>query len=128
MLAAGACQFRRVLTSSWAIKGSLFQAALFVFSLALNQETAGCNGGRLRAAWNDSESSPPGTLVMSAGGGAVILFTDVSAIPRPMQWTMTFDGKGKLLKAMHAAAPKSREKVVQRTSVEVQGKPVQQRR
>jgi hypothetical protein len=53
------------------------------------------------------------------------LFTDVSAIPRPMQWTMTFDGKGKLLKATHAAAPKSREKVVQKTPVEVQGKPVQ---
>ncbi len=30
-------------------------------------------------------------------GGAVIRFTDVSAIPRPMQWTMTFNGKGKLL-------------------------------
>jgi hypothetical protein len=42
-----------------------------------------------------------------------------------MQWTMTFDGKGKLLKATHAAAPKSREKVVQKTPVEVQGKPVQ---
>jgi hypothetical protein len=31
---------------------------------------------------------------MSPGGGAVILFTDVSAIPRQMQWTMTFDKKG----------------------------------
>jgi hypothetical protein len=70
-------------------------------------------------------AAPTGILAISPGGGAVILFTDVSAIPRPMQWTMTFDGKGKLLKATHAAAPKSREKVVQKTPVEVQGKPVQ---
>ena len=64
---------------------------------------------------------------MSARGGAAIIFTDVTAIPPPMQWTMTFDGKGKLLKTTHAATPKSREKVVQKTPVEVQGKLVQQR-
>jgi hypothetical protein len=72
-------------------------------------------------------ATPTGTLVMSPGGGGVILFTDVSATPRPMQWTMTFDGKGKLLKATHTAAPKSRENAVQRTQVEVQGQIVQQR-
>ncbi len=72
-------------------------------------------------------AAPTGTLVMSAGGGAVIVFTDVSAIPRPIQWTMTFDGKGKLLKATHAAAPKLREKVVQKTPVAVQGQLVQSR-
>jgi len=66
-------------------------------------------------------------MVMSPDSGAVILFTDMSAMQRPMQWTMTFDGKGKLLKATHAATSKSREKVVQKTPVEVQGKPVQQR-
>jgi hypothetical protein len=38
-------------------------------------------------------------------GGAVIRFTDVAASPHPMEWTMTFDGKGKLLKASHTAAP-----------------------
>jgi hypothetical protein len=42
-----------------------------------------------------------------------------------MQWSMTFDGKGKLVKATHSAAPRSREKAVQRKAVEVQGKPVQ---
>jgi hypothetical protein len=57
----------------------------------------------------------------------VISFTDLSAIPRPIQWTMAFDGKGKLLKATHAATPKLREKIVQNTPVEVQGKLVQQR-
>ena len=72
-------------------------------------------------------TAPTGSLVMAPGGGAVISFTDVSAIPRPMQWTMTFDNKGKLLKATHAAEPRSREHVIQRTPVEVQGKLVQQR-
>jgi hypothetical protein len=69
---------------------------------------------------------PTGRLDISAAGGAVIAFTDVSAIPRPMQWTMVFDGKGKLLKATHSAAPKSRDKAVERTPVEVQGKLVKQ--
>ena len=57
-------------------------------------------------------------------GGAVISFTDVSAIPRPMQWTMSFNGKGRLVKATHSAAPRSRERVVERKPVEVKGKPV----
>ena len=70
-------------------------------------------------------AAPTGTLMMSPGGGAVISFTDVSAIPRPMQWTMTFDGKGKLLKAAHSALPRAAEKAVQLRAAEVQGKPVQ---
>jgi hypothetical protein len=44
-----------------------------------------------------------------------------------VQWTMTFDGKGKLLKATHIMAPKSEENVIQRTPVEVQGQLVPQR-
>ena len=39
------------------------------------------------------------------GGGAVIRFPDVAASPRPMLWTMTFNGGGKLLKATHSPAP-----------------------
>jgi hypothetical protein len=70
-------------------------------------------------------SAPPGRLVIPLRGGAVIHFTDAAATPRPMEWTMTFNGKGKLLKATHSAAPHSREKVVERTPAEVQGKPVQ---
>jgi hypothetical protein len=38
-------------------------------------------------------------------GGAVISFSDVSAVPRTMEWTMAFDGKGRLLKASHSPAP-----------------------
>ncbi len=70
-------------------------------------------------------AAPPGRLTIPLNGGAVISFTDVSAIPRPMQWTMTFNGKGKLLKATHSSAPRSREKAVERTPVEVGGKSVQ---
>jgi hypothetical protein len=69
-------------------------------------------------------AAPPGRLVVQPQGGAVIFFTDLSALPRPMQWTMTFDAGGKLLKAAHAAAPKSRAKVAVRTPAEAKGKPV----
>jgi hypothetical protein len=69
-------------------------------------------------------AAPPGRLVIPMNGGAVISFTDVSTIPRPMQWTMTFNGKGRLLKATHSAAPRPGEKAIARTPVEVQGKPV----
>ena len=49
-------------------------------------------------------AAPPAVLEVSQGGGAVIRFTDVAAAPRPMEWTMTFNGTGKLLKAGHAPA------------------------
>jgi hypothetical protein len=70
-------------------------------------------------------AAPTGREVIPMHGGAVIRFTDVAAIPRPMEWSMTFNGKGKLLKATHSAAPKSGGKVRERTPVEIQGKPVQ---
>jgi hypothetical protein len=46
------------------------------------------------------------TALLSVGnnGGAVLSFTDVSARPRPMRWTMTFDRKGKLVKGGHSPA------------------------
>jgi hypothetical protein len=70
-------------------------------------------------------AAPTGREVIPMHGGAVIRFTDVAALPRPMQWTMTFNGKGRLLRATHSAAPKSGGKVVERTPAEVQGKTVQ---
>jgi hypothetical protein len=45
------------------------------------------------------------SLEVPAAGGAVISFSDGSATPRPMQWTMTFDRKGRLLKATPSPAP-----------------------
>jgi hypothetical protein len=47
----------------------------------------------------------PATLEIPGNGGAVIHFADVAAAPRPMLWTMTFNGQGKLLKASHSPAP-----------------------
>ncbi len=70
-------------------------------------------------------AAPTGRMVVPIDGGAVISFTDVSAALRPMLWTMTFNGKGKLLKATHSATPRRREKTVERTPREAQGKPVQ---
>jgi len=70
--------------------------------------------------------APAGRLLIPMKGGAVIAFTDVAAIPRPMQWTMTFNGKGRLLKATHTVAPGLKEKAVERKADEVQGKPVSQ--
>jgi len=67
-------------------------------------------------------AAPPGRLVIPMNGGAVISFTDVSATPRPVQWTMTFNGKGKLLKATHSAASRSSEKVAERKPTDAQGK------
>jgi hypothetical protein len=70
-------------------------------------------------------AAPTGRETIPMHGGAVIRFTDVAAASRPMQWTMTFNGKGKLLRATHSAAPKPGGKVVERKPDEVQGKPVQ---
>jgi hypothetical protein len=43
-------------------------------------------------------------LEVSSNGGAVLSFTDVSAKPRPMRWTLTFDRKGRLIKGGHSPA------------------------
>jgi hypothetical protein len=69
-------------------------------------------------------AAPPGMLVASAHGGAIIRFTDDAAAPRPIEWTMTFDGKGKLLKATHSAAARTRNKPAMWTPAEVKGLPV----
>jgi len=44
------------------------------------------------------------TLTIKADGGAIIRFADIAASPNPMQWSMTFDPNGKLLKAAHNPA------------------------
>jgi len=71
-------------------------------------------------------ATPPPTLEIPVQGGAVISFTDTNARPRPMDWTMTFDGKGKLLAATHTPRPRSSDKVVSVTPTEVEGKVVPQ--
>jgi hypothetical protein len=65
-------------------------------------------GGRAEAAnllqEPDSKVFPaaiPAMAQILITGGATIQFTDVAAAPKLMQWTMTFDAKGRLLKATH---------------------------
>jgi hypothetical protein len=69
-------------------------------------------------------AAPPSQLFIPQQGDAVISFVDVAAKPRPMQWSMTFNDKGKLLKATHSPAPYTTEKALQVPTVEVQGRPV----
>jgi hypothetical protein len=57
-------------------------------------------------------------------GGAVIQFTDAGALPRPMTWTMTFNRKGKLVKAAHAPAAMIHAKDVPADMHEAQGRPI----
>jgi hypothetical protein len=57
---------------------------------------------------NASEQTFPAAsaaiLHISQNGDAVIHFSDVNP-QRPMQWSMSFNGKGRLLKASHSPAP-----------------------
>jgi len=62
-------------------------------------------GGLTPAGVSDrnSETIPP-TLTITLEGGAVIRFADISDLSQPTQWSMTFDPKGRLLKAAHGPA------------------------
>lgn len=57
-------------------------------------------------------------------GGAVIRFTDMSAAPRPMEWSLIFSGKGRLLKATHASAGLSGENAIPASNAEQNAKPI----
>jgi hypothetical protein len=46
----------------------------------------------------------PPTLNVTKDGGGIVRFADLSTAPHPMEWNMTFDSKGKLVKASHAPA------------------------
>lgn len=58
-------------------------------------------------------------------GGAIIHFTDVTVRPRPMTWTLTFNGKGRLLKATHVPAGLIAAKAVPPVPVDGQGRPIE---
>jgi hypothetical protein len=68
----------------------------------------------------------PAILQIPRAGGAIIRFADVAASPRPALWTLTFNGKGKLLKASRSAAPLITAKAVPQRIEDVKGKPVPQ--
>jgi hypothetical protein len=72
-------------------------------------------------------TAPEAFLKVPIAGGAVLSFADVAATPKPMEWVMTFDPKGKLLKATHTPADLQQVKVlhfppiVDKTGVVAQG-------
>ena len=75
------------------------------------------------AAGSEFPAAMSAVLQIPNAGGAIIRFTDVAAAPRPMEWTMTFDGKGKLLKATHLSASMVTEKEVHPAPVDERGRP-----
>jgi hypothetical protein len=64
----------------------------------------------------------PAIMQIPGKGGAIIRFSDVAASSQPMEWTMTFNGKGRLLKASHSPASLIKEKSVTREALEPKGK------
>ena len=80
-----------------------------------------------RPADPDASSFPsgvPAALEIQPDGGAIIRFLDDAAKPTPMQWTMIFNGKGRLLKATRAPAPPLRPTAIAPTLVETRGTPM----
>ena len=69
-------------------------------------------------------SGQPAILEIPAKGGAVITFLDVAAAPKPMEWSMIFNGQGKLLKATHTPAYWILPMPVPQTLVQIKGTPV----
>jgi len=66
----------------------------------------------------------PAVLQIPAEGGAFVSFTDAAATPRPMEWTMTFDKKGRLLKATHLPVGLLTVTAVPPTVTEMKGTPL----
>ena len=69
-------------------------------------------------------SGAAATLEIPVEGGALVRFLDLAARPQPMQWTMIFDKKGKLLKAEHTAAPARLPKGLPATLIDLPGTPL----
>lgn len=62
--------------------------------------------------WTGGQRSYPASypgfgaeLDYPSAGGAILQFIDASARPRPAEWTLVFDAKGKLVKAARRSAP-----------------------
>lgn len=75
----------------------------------------------------ESQSFPsgvPAELEIPVEGGAIIHFLDVAAVPSPMEWSMTFNGVGRLLKATHIPAAPIRPMAIPPTVFEFKGTPL----
>jgi hypothetical protein len=66
----------------------------------------------------------PAVLQVPVQGGAFVSFTDAAAAPRPMEWTMTFDKKGRLLKATHLPVGLLTVTTLPPTATEMKGAPL----
>jgi hypothetical protein len=67
----------------------------------------------------------PARLEIPQRGNVILAFADVSATPRPMEWTMIFNRKGRLLKAAHRPAELIPAKVIHPTPMVMKGNLVQ---
>lgn len=65
-------------------------------------------------------------LQTAVQGGAVIRFVDTAATPRPMEWSLTFNERGKLVKATHTQAAMITPHAVPKTSAVSEARPVPQ--
>ena len=89
---------------------------------------AAVTGAHPRAAMS-AESADIQTFVRAMGpvmdipynGGAIIHFSDIAEELQPIEWTMTFDGKGRLLKVSHRPAVLLKAKIVSPNAAETQG-------
>jgi len=63
----------------------------------------------------------PAGLEIPDRGNVILTFADASAVPRPMQWRMTFDFKGRLLKVTHKPANLVSGKIVPPTPIAERG-------
>jgi hypothetical protein len=77
-----------------------------------------------RAGTWEFPAGPPSVLELPDRGGAVVQFTNVADRAHPMQWTMTFNAQGRLLKTKHERAAMVAEHA--ENPAPVQEKPVPQ--
>jgi len=72
----------------------------------------------------DKYLGAPGVMMaILARGGAVIRFIDVAVPQKPMEWTLTFNAKGRLLKASHAPVAPMTARAVPATQIKTRQVP-----
>jgi hypothetical protein len=65
-------------------------------------------------------AAPPRMQIQSRGN-VILSFVDLSATERPLEWTMDFDKKGKLLRVLHKPAGLMQARVLHPAAVDVKG-------
>ena len=70
------------------------------------------------------EPYPAPALELGSRDRAVVRFTDMAAFPQPLEWSLSFDHRGKLLKVTRQPALSSQEKLTHPAPVDERGKEV----